>query len=288
MLGRHNMGNKPILMDGAVGTTLWEIADRHGVERVPVWRYNIEHPELVEELARNYAEAGSEIILSNTMAANRPAVEGGSDYDPCEIVKLGVRLVKKALEGTGCKTCLAIGPLSTLMEPFGTLKKADAARYFGEMVDAGMSEGADCIYIQTFLDLEMMKVAAAEALRYDVPVYCTMTFEKHGKTLMGNTVEKVIAALEPMGVAGVGMNCSLGPELALPIIKEFAEKASVKVVFKPNAGMPVMQEDGTMKIEATAQIFAQEVAPALEYVDFIGGCCNCNDEFVREIKKLMD
>ena len=281
------MSKKVTLLDGAVGTTLWEIAAKHGVEQVPVWRYNIEHPELVAELAQNYAAAGSEIILSNTMAANRPAVENGSDYDVQEIVRLGVKHVKDALAGTGAKTCLAIGPLSTLMAPFGTLKKEDAARYFGEMVDAGMQEKPDYIYFQTFLDLEMMKVGVAEAKRYDVPVFATLTFEKHGKTLMGNTVEKVCEELGAMGIDGVGMNCSLGPELAMPVIKKFSECTDIPIVFKPNAGMPVPQEDGTMKIEATAEEFAKEVAPALEFVDYIGGCCNCNDDFIREIKKYL-
>lgn len=281
------MTKKITLMDGAVGTTLWELADARGIKREPVWKYNMEHPELVTQLAKEYADAGAEIILANTMAANRPAVEGASEYDPAEVVRRGVKLVKEALEGNSAKTCLAIGPLSTLLEPLGPLKKKDAEMYFGEMIDAGMEEKPDYIYLQTFLDLEMMKLAVKQAVKYNVPVFATMTFEKHGKTLMGNTVEKIIKELVPLGISGIGMNCSLGPELSMPIIKQFAENTDMPIVFKPNAGMPAVQDDGTMKVETTAEEFADEIEPALEFVDYVGGCCNCNADFVRTLGKKI-
>ena len=63
-----------IILDGAVGTTLWDIAASHGVEKVPVWRYNIEHPEFVAEIVNRYIESGADYVQANTFGANRPAV----------------------------------------------------------------------------------------------------------------------------------------------------------------------------------------------------------------------
>ena len=66
------------LMDGAVGTSLWAKAEARGFKKDPVWRYNIEHPELIAELAVEYADAGAEIVLANTFGANGPAVKRSS------------------------------------------------------------------------------------------------------------------------------------------------------------------------------------------------------------------
>ena len=68
------------LLDGALGTALWAKAEAHGWEKEPVWIYNLEHPEIVSEIAREYADAGSEIILANTFGANGPSVARSSSY----------------------------------------------------------------------------------------------------------------------------------------------------------------------------------------------------------------
>ncbi len=279
--------NKPILLDGAVGTSLWAIAEENGVKKDPVWIYNMTHPEFVDRLVREYVDAGAKIILANTFGANGPMVRRVSKYDPAEVVKAGVRITKQAVGDSGIPVALSAGPLAELMEPWGDLTEEEVAGIYREMLDAGMSEGADCIVLQTFIDLDMMRVAASVALTYGVPVYCMMTFEKVGKTMMGNSVQDVIDTLEPMGVSGLGLNCSIGPDLALPIIREFREKTSAKVFFKPNAGLPKTDAAGKTTVAYTAERFAEEIAPALDYVDYVGGCCGCDASYVRAIGKLL-
>ena len=114
-----------------------------------------------------------------------------------------------------------------------------------------------------------------------------MTFEKSGKTMFGNSVQDTIDTLVPLGIDAVGLNCSLGPDLALPIIKEFAEKTTLPIVFKPNAGKPILSADGSSSAAYTAEQFAKDVAPALEYVSYIGGCCGADATYVKELKKLL-
>ncbi len=276
-----------VLLDGAVGTSLWAKAAAHGYEKVPVWVYNIEHPDIVEELVREYAAAGSQMILANTFGANGPAVKRSSTYTTPQVVKAGVEIAKRVLVGTGIKTVLAIGPLSTLLEPYGDMEEDECRAIYAEMIAAGMEAGAEAIMIQTFLDLAMMKIATQIAVSYGVPVFCTMTFEKVGKTMMGNSVEDVIRELEPLGIAGIGMNCSLGPDMALPIIRRFAEKTNLPLVFKPNAGLPISAENGNEVSACDAATFAQAVAPALEYVSYIGGCCGSDPGYVSEIARVL-
>lgn len=281
------MKKKITLLDGAVGTSLWGIAEKNGVEKVPVWKYNVEHPEFVVELVKRYVDAGCEIVLANTFGANGPAVKRSSDYTVAEVIEGGVRAAKKALEGTDVKLCLSLGPLMQLLEPYGDMEEEECAAIYDEMLDAGVGAGADMILIQTFMDLEMMRVATVEAKKYGLPVMCSMTFEKNGKTMFGNSVQDTIDVLTPLGIDAIGLNCSLGPDLALPIIKEFSEKTDLPLLFKPNAGKPILSEDGSTVTAYTAEQFAKDIQPALEFVSYIGGCCGSDEEYIKEIKKLL-
>ena len=83
------------------------------------------------------------------------------------------------------------------------------------------------------------------------------------------------------------MNCSLGPELAVPIIRKFAGKTSLPLLFKPNAGLPVMTADGTVSTEYSAKAFVDGIAPALDFVDYIGGCCGSAPSYIRELAERI-
>ena len=271
------------LMDGAVGTSLWAKAEANGVKKDPVWRYNLEHPELVAELTADYADAGAEIILANTFGANGPAVKRSSPYTAPEVVSAGVRIAKETLRGSGRRIALSAGPLTAMLEPYGDMTEEEAGEIYYEMLEAGMKEGPDLILLQTFMDLTMLRVAAVEAKKFGVPVFCCLTFEKRGKTMMGNSVEDMIEELEPVGIDAIGMNCSLGPDLAIPVIREFVGKTSLPLIFKPNAGKPILAPDGSTATAYSAKVFADDVMPALDFVDYVGGCCGADASYVREL-----
>ena len=279
--------SKPILLDGASGTGLWEIAERNGVAKDPVWKYNVEHPDFVAELAKGYIDAGSEIILANTFSANGPSVKRSSAYSVEEIVVPAVEIAKSQTAGTNVKVNLNIGPLTMLLEPYGDLTEEEAEEIFTEIIAPGIRAGADGVTIETFMDIEMMKIAARVACSYDVPVLCSMSFEQVGKTMFGNSVEDVIEGLSEFPVAGIGMNCSVGPESAIPIIKEFAEKTDIPVIAKPNAGLPIMSDDGSVSIAYTAEQFAADMKEVVPYVGYLGACCGSNASYIRELKKLL-
>ncbi len=281
------MKEKITLLDGAVGTELWAKAEKNGWKKEPVWKYNIDHPEIVAELAREYADAGSDILLSNTFGANAPSVQKSSSYSVSEVVSAGVKIAKEAVAGRGIRVGLDAGPLSELMEPYGDLTEEEVAEIYAEMFEAGVGAGADLIFLETFIDLAMLRVAAEEAKKYGVPVFCSLSFERLGKTMMGNSPEDMIEELEPLGVDAIGMNCSLGPELAVPIIRKFAGKTSLPLLFKPNAGLPVMKADGTVSTEYSAKAFVDGIAPALDFVDYIGGCCGSAPSYIRELAERI-
>jgi 5-methyltetrahydrofolate--homocysteine methyltransferase len=276
------------LLDGAVGTTLWQLADEAGVARVPVWRYNIEHPELVTKLHKGYIEAGAQMILANTFGANRQMVTRTSSYRVEDVIRAGVRLTKQAIGGADVTLLCSVGPLMEFMEPYGDLEEEEVEDIFTEMVAPAAEEGAQAVMVQTFMDLSTMLVACRVVKKFHLPLYATMTFEKTGKTMMGNSVEKVAKSLEDAGADGIGMNCSLGPDMAVPIIEHFSKNTTLPLVFKPNAGLPITATTGGSAIPYTAEMFVREVKPALDYVSFIGGCCNCDFEYIRLLKAELE
>ncbi len=273
------------LLDGAIGTRLWTLAEERGIPRDPVWKYNLDHPDLVVQVGREYVEAGSRIICANTFGANGPSVERSSDYQTAEVIRAGVNAARQAVAGTGAKVALDAGPLSEMMEPFGDLTEEEVGEIYTEIFDAGVSAGADLLFLETFMDLEMLKTAARAAKQFDLPVFCSMTFDRGGRTMMGNAVADIAADLEALGADAIGMNCSLGPDLALPIIREFAQCTALPLIFKPNAGLPAAGGSGGA---VDAETFAAQVAPALELVRYVGGCCGSDAGYIRALKALLD
>lgn len=277
------MNQEIVLLDGAVGTSLWKKTD----DKHPVWSYNLDRPEIVKELAKEYIATGSQIILSNTFAANRSFVSRESGYDVKAIVQAGVRLAREAVQGTNVKVMFTVGPLMELMEPFGTITEAEATAMYEEQIGAAMemNERPDIIYVQTFIDLSMAEVAIKVAEKYDAPIFCTMSFAESGFTIMGNSVDDFIAAMEQHPkVKAIGLNCNLTPGEAIPVIAQFAGKTSKELIFKPNAGQPKMENGETVSGE-NAALFVKEALPALDYgVKYIGGCCGTDPSYIQLLK----
>ena len=264
-----------VFLDGAMGTKLWEKAEN----KVPVWRYNIENPAIVSEVTREYVEAGSEIVQANTFGANRYAVKTAG-YAVGDVVGAGVRMAKEAA-GNRAKVSLSVGPLPVLMEPYGDLTEEEAAEAFDEQIAPGVAAGADLIAFETFMDADMMRVAVEAAARHGLPILATMTFTEVGKTIMGHSVEYFVEAMEGLPLEAVGLNCSLGPEKAVPIIAQFGQYTDLPLILKPNAGRPIT-ENGQSRVEYDIDTFVADCLPALEYnVKYIGGCCGSSPDYIR-------
>ncbi len=283
------MNKKIIMLDGATGTSLWEKA----TDKVPVWRYNIENPKIVGELIEEYIGAGADIVLANTFAANGAEVARSSSYSVEEVVSAGVRIARDTSKGR-VKVALSVGPLTGLLKPYGKISHEEAKAMYEEQIGAGMSEHPDIIYLMTFMDLTMMKIAAEAASAYDVPIFCSMSFmgaNKSGvrakipRTMMGNSAKDIVEGLKPYPkVAAVGLNCSLGPADALPVVSAFKEATDLPIIFKPNAGTPIMQSDGTIDSSFDIESFTDDVLPAIDLgATYIGGCCGTNPAYIRRL-----
>ncbi|MBQ6469191.1 MAG: homocysteine S-methyltransferase family protein [Lachnospiraceae bacterium] len=284
------MKKEIILFDGPNGIPLWNKAEKKGYEKVPVWRYSMEHPEIVAELNKEYIDAGADIILANTFTANRLAVAQASHYTTPEVVKASLGITKKAAkekaaEGKHVKVGMAVGPLTMMMEPFGPVKESAVRDIYEEMIGAGADNGAEFYYVQTFMDLRMLKIVSEIAVRTGVPVLSSMTFQKSGRTLFGNTPEEIVREMEPVGITAIGLNCELGPDQMLPILKEYAAVTDMPLVIKANAGVP--KEQGGTGIGCDPVSYADAAEKFFGYATYIGGCCGCDPDFIAEVHRRL-
>ncbi len=274
--------NRFVLLDGAMGTMLQQCGAPMG--KVPE-ALNITHPEIITGIHRQYIESGSQIIYANTFSANRYKL-GYCEYSVKEVVSAGVACARKAARGRDVSVALDVGPIGELMEPNGPLKFEEAYDMFREMMVWGEKAGADYIVIETSTDLLEMKAAVLAAKENtSLPVMCTMTFERNGRTFTGVTVEAAALTLTGLGMDAIGINCSLGPDEIYPLARKLVQWTPLPVIIKANAGLPDLNSD-------TYQITARQFADQLEkYVNLgvtiFGGCCGTTPEYIREIKKML-
>ena len=269
-------GDGHILLDGAMGSVL----QQHGLKLggLPE-ELNFTEPDLIRSVHRSYIEAGAQGIYANTFGANRHKLQNSS-YSVDEIVKQGIKLAREAAEGTDVLVGLDIGSLGRMLRPTGDMPVDEAYDMFREVMIAGRE--ADFIAIETMTDLMEVKTALLAAKENtDLPVICTMSFEQNMRTFTGCSAASMAMTLSGMGADVIGMNCSLGPKDALPIVEEILRWSSVPVLIRPNAGLP---DPATNLYNTTPQEYADVMEQiAAMGVKALGGCCGTNPDYIREV-----
>jgi len=263
--------DKITLLDGAFGTEIWKLAKEQGLPKLSTWRYNIEYPDLVEQIHKAYAKAGAQIIYSNTFCANSDNC-GAEGFDAEEVVRAGVKLAGAA----GKRTALDIGPLFKALEPFGDVTEDQCREIYAQVCRAGADAGAELIVLETFMDIDMLAIAAGEAKKTGLPVFCCMSFEKADRTLYGAGVDDIIQALTPLEIDAIGLNCSYGPEHAVPVIKKFSEKTDLPLILKPNTA------------DLPPEGFAEALKAALPYVSYLGSCCGSDPRYTKALAAITE
>lgn len=273
-------GDGHILLDGAMGSVL----QQHGLKLggLPE-ELNFTEPDLIRSIHRSYIEAGAQGIYANTFGANRHKLQS-SKYTVEQIVKQGIKLAREAAEGTDVLVGLDIGSLGRMLRPTGDMPVDEAYDMFREVMTAGRE--ADFIAIETMTDLMEIKTALLAAKENtDLPVICTMSFEQNMRTFTGCSAAAMALTLSGLGADVIGMNCSLGPKDALPIVDEILKWSGVPVLIRPNAGLP---DPSTNLYNTTPEEYAEVMEQiAAKGVKVLGGCCGTTPDYIREVAKRI-
>ncbi|GAE02173.1 5-methyltetrahydrofolate--homocysteine methyltransferase [Clostridium botulinum B str. Osaka05] len=269
-----------LIFDGAMGTMLQKLGLK--ISDLPE-ELNLLEPEKIINIHRKYVEAGAKVITTNTFGANELKLKN-SEFSVETIVDKAIDNVKKARGNKEILIALDIGPIGQLLEPMGTLKFEEAYEIFKRQIVQGQKSGADIILIETMTDLYEAKAAILAAKENtNLPVFCTMTFEKNKRTFTGCTPLSMVLTLEGLGVDALGVNCSLGPNELGDIVDEIIKYSSIPIMVQPNAGLPTIKEGRTI-YNIKPKEFADFQRSIVEKgVRIVGGCCGTTDEFIRKI-----
>ena len=281
------VSNGPIVTDGSWGTQL-QLRGLDQGENPDSW--NLSHPDRVEEVARQYVDAGSQIILTNTFGANRFILgKSGLADDVDAINAAGVEISKRAA-GDRAKVFASIGPSGKMLVN-EEVTEDELKEAFLSQARALCRAGADGIIIETMMDIGEARLAVAAAKETGLPVIISMVYDAgkdKDRTMFGNTPEQAVEAFEVLGVDGIGANCGQGIDGFIPICKRLRAATDLPLWMKPNAGVPEMINGETV-FGTTADAFVARVPELMEAgASFIGGCCGTDQEFIRKIAEAVE
>jgi methionine synthase I (cobalamin-dependent) len=277
---REWLANGLLITDGAWGTQLQARGLPPGANP-DTW--NLTHPEEVEAVARAYAVAGSQVILTNTFRANAVAMKGVAEADLDAINRAGVALSRQA--AGPALVFASIGPTGKMLLS-GEMSSEEASAAFAAQSQSLAAAGADALLIETMSDIAEARLAVAAARLTGLPVIVSFAFDSgknKDRTMMGATPEAVAVAMAEAGADAVGANCGVGVELAVPICQRLRAACDLPLWIKPNAGLPTLEGSG-LRYGTTAEFFASHYTALRDAgAAFLGGCCGSTPEFIRAL-----
>ncbi len=287
LLQELNSG-KILLSDGAMGTEL----QKRGMPAGSCPELlNIEQPDVVQSVYRDYYQAGSDIVETNTFGGNRFRLKHyGYEKRVNEFCRRAAELAKEICP-PGKYVAGSIGPSGEILEPLGTMSATEAYDAFAEQAAALAAGGADVLFVETMMDVEeaVLAVRAAKEAT-DLPVSGTMTFDltdSGPRTSYGTDAATAVQRLSEAGADILGANCGNGMEVVLQTMKVMRPLTEKPLLAQPNAGIPEMVDKALVYSE-TPETMRDKYKELIDMgVNIIGGCCGTNAEYIRMLRRLI-
>ena len=273
-----------VVFDGAMGTMLQQNGLNIG-QSTEV--FGFENPDKVMKIHKLYLDAGANIITTNTFGANEIRLNK-TGYSVEKIIDNAVKIAKKAVEESDKDksrfVALSLGPIGEMLEPIGKLSFEKAYEIFKRQAIQGEKSGADLAIIETMIDLSEAKAAVlAVKENTNLPIFCTMTFGENGRSFTGCTPENMVKTLEDLGVDALGVNCSLGPNQLIQIVKRLVKLSKVTIIVQANAGLPqIIDNKAIYNIDSDDFFICIEKFVKLG-VSIVGGCCGTTPIYIKKI-----
>lgn len=222
------------------GSMQIELAKRGFSER-PSDRYNLTSPVVVERIHHDFVEAGSTLLQTNTLHANRYALESSMlSARVLEINRKGAWLARAAA-GSRARVIGVVGPSGRMMRPLGPLEPSDLRACFTEHASALLAASVDGIMLKSFINVDELEIAieSVRALSATIPLIALKSFPEDGSILSGAFPSTVAKRLMQHGVDAIGSNGTVGPQRMLGIV-ESLRVAAKPLVAIPDVGIPTI------------------------------------------------
>lgn len=284
---RDDIARKGILVsDGGWGTFL--VAAGLGPGECPeLW--NVEHPDVVRNIAKSYVDAGADIIMTNSFGGTRITLEPhGLARRAPELNEAAARLSRE-IAGDTLHVLASMGPTGKLLM-MGDVTEEQLYEAFAEQAIALERGGADACSVETMAALDEAAIAVrAVKENTALEVVASFTFNMRTdtgyRTMMGVSIADMAAGMLNEGADILGANCSLGPVEMIEVIRDLrAAATAVPILVHPNAGMPHRADDGGITYPETPEMMASRVPELIRAgANIIGGCCGTGPDHIRAI-----
>jgi len=276
-----------IVADGAMGSLLYDAVG----QQCTVDELNSSHPEAVFRVHHAYIEAGAQLIETNTFGANRHKLaQAGLGDRVAELNHRGVKVAREAREAAKHEVLIAgsVGPLG-IVRQVRTLPHEQMVEIFKEQAGALEERGVDLFILETFSDTEEL-LAAIDAIRSfsRLPIVAQLTYSEEGTAFGGTRPRDAWEKLKEKNIQAIGANCTVGPQLLLPILQELAACVTLPLSAMPNAGFPQRVGDRIVYPRSSPEYFALFAREASQLgARILGGCCGTTPEHIHAIAEAV-
>lgn len=281
-------GQGTVYLDGACGSNLYLAGMPRGI---CAEQWILEHEQVMMDLQRGYVEAGSQMIYAPTFGANRAAL---SLYGlEKQIREYNSRLVDLSRRAVGDRALVGgdLSPTGKVLTSQGGETEVDEVyEIYREQIACLAEEGVDFLVAETMLSVEetMIALDAAQSV-CQLPMLCSLTLEADGNALYGGNGVEAVETLQDMGASAVGVNCSVGPDQLENVIRNMKRAARIPILAKPNAGLPLMDEQGNAHYSMGPREFALHMKKLVQAgASLIGGCCGTTPEYIKKTRLLLE
>ncbi len=272
--------------DGATGTNLQVRGLTMGT---PAEVWVLERPEEILGLHRSFIQAGSDIILTCTFGGTSVRLENAGLADQvADLNHKAAHLAREAAAEVTDRPVLvagSLGPLGHLLKPFGPLEPEVALAAYREQAQALAEAGVDLLVIETQFDLSEAQ-AAIEGVKAvsNLPLVCSFSFDRGTRTMMGVKPSQIGQHLPDLGVDMIGINCGRSLDENLKSLQELHAATDLPIWFKPNAGLPELDAEGSPVYSLTPKEMGAQVSEWVEAgASVVGGCCGTSPEHLHQI-----
>ena len=256
--------------------------------------WNLAHPEVVSDIARMYADAGADVVLTNSFGGTRFKLEHYGLADKVSDINIkAARLTREAI-GPDRIVLASVGPTGKILM-MGDVSEAELYDAFAEQAIALASGGADAVTVETMTAVDEAGIAVRAVKESTaLQVVACFTFDTKTpqgyRTMMGVSPEQMAEAMLGAGADVLGANCSLGSgEMVEVIAALHAAAPGTPLLVHPNAGRPEQQPDGSVAYPETPACMAANVPALIQAgASIIGGCCGTGPDHIRAIRAAVD
>jgi len=286
----HSLINQKstLVLDGATGTNLQKRGLPIGTAP-ETWLFD--NPAGISQLYDDFVQAGSDIILTCTFGGNRIRLGHANLAERlAEVNRIAVELAKQITAGKDVLVAGSLGPTGEMMQPFGTLSEEQAFEIYAEQAKILLDAGVDLLVIETQFDLSEAQAAvrAVRSLSSEIALVCSFSYDRGVRTMMGVKPVQMAETFNPLAVDALGINCGKSLEDNLAVLNTLKENSSKPIWFKPNAGLPASNPDGTTSYSVFPEMMGEHAITWIEAgANLVGGCCGTSPEHLAAIAKSV-